>query len=168
MTIRIRRQDDIGKCVELLARIHAADGYPLLWPTDPHAWLTPAHFLCAWVAAVERNVMGHVVLCSAVGDEAAPLWSTASGLPPECLAVVAKLFVAPSARGRGAGAALLAHACAEAHLRDLRPALEVLKHNQSAIALYERVGWRRIASVPADWARTGDGQAMLHYYLAPT
>jgi hypothetical protein len=81
MTIRIRRQDDIGRCVELLATVHAADGYPLLWPADPAAWLTPANVLHAWVAEDERAVMGHVVLCSAVRDAAAPLWCTAERPP---------------------------------------------------------------------------------------
>lgn len=145
MTIRIRLQVDIGRCVELLASVHAADGYPLLWPTDPPAWLTPAKLLRAWVAEDERNVMGHMALCNAAGNAAAPLWSTASGLPPQRLTVVAKLFVAPGARGRGG--ALLARVCAEAHPQGLRPALEVLEHNQRAIALYERVGWRRVASI---------------------
>jgi ribosomal protein S18 acetylase RimI-like enzyme len=85
--------------------------------------------------------------------------------------VVARLFVAPSARGRGGGATLLAHACAEAGRRGLRPVLEVLAHNQGAIALYERTGWRQVGSVEAPWARTSgrlsDDQALLRYYLAP-
>jgi GNAT superfamily N-acetyltransferase len=171
MTIRIRRHDDVARCVGVLATVHAADSYPLFWPTDPPAWLTPVNLLSAWVAEDEGDVLGHVALCSAVGDAAAPLWSAASTLPAERLAVVAKLFVAPHARGRGVGARLLAQACAEAHRRSLRPALEVLAHDQRAIALYERAGWRRVASVAASWARTCDDQrddhALLHYYLAP-
>ncbi len=171
MSIRIRQDVDFAQCVGVLASVHAADRYPLHWPAEPPAWLTPANLLSAWVADNEGGVFGHVALCSAVGDAAAPIWSAASNLPPEPLAVIAKLFVAPSARGRGAGAALLAHACAEAGLRCLRPALEVLAHDQSAIALYERVGWSRVASVAASWARTSNnqdgGQAMLHYYLVP-
>jgi GNAT superfamily N-acetyltransferase len=154
--------------VSVLAAVHAADGYPLLWPKDPPAWLTPVNLLNAWVAEDGAGVMGHVALCSAVGDAAAPLWSAASSLPPERLGVVAKLFVAPSARGRGVGATLLAHVCAEARIQRLGPVLEVLAHDQSAIALYERTGWRHVASVPTSWARTSDNQAMLlHYYLAP-
>jgi GNAT superfamily N-acetyltransferase len=171
MSIRVRRRDDVANCVEVLAAVHAADGYPLLWPADPAAWLTPTNLLRAWVAEDDGRLMGHVALCSAVGDAAAPLWSAASGLPPQRLGVVAKLFVAPSARGRGGGATLLAHACAEAGRRGLRPALEVLAHDKRAIALYERAGWRRVASVPAPWARPSDGQdddqAMARYYLAP-
>jgi GNAT superfamily N-acetyltransferase len=171
MNIRVRRQDDFARCVEVLAAVHAADGYPLLWPADPAVWLTPANLLRAWVAEDDGRVTGHVALCSALGDEAAPLWSAASGLLPERLAMVSRLFVALSARGRDVGAALLAHACAAAGRLGLRPALEVLAHDQKAVALYERAGWRRVASVSAPWARASDDpsddQTMLHYYLAP-
>ncbi len=161
--IRARRDDEIDACVALLADVHAADGYPLHWPADASRWLTPDSLLAAWVAEDEQTVLGHVALCGAVGDAAAPLWA----LPPERLAVVAKLFVASRARGRGLGAALLATARAAARSRGLRPALEVLDHDRGALALYERTGWRRVASAPAPWASADGGQAWLHYYLAP-
>jgi GNAT superfamily N-acetyltransferase len=171
MTIRVRRQDDVARCVQVLGAVHSADGYPLRWPADPSAWLAPANLLRAWVAEDDGRLLGHMALCSAVGGGGAPLWSAASSLAPERLAVVSRLFVAPSARGHGIGAALLAHACAEAGRWGLRPALEVLAHDQNAIALYDRAGWRRVASVPAPWARTRDSrssdQALLHYYLSP-
>jgi GNAT superfamily N-acetyltransferase len=168
MNIRARRPDDIDACVGVLVDVHAADGYPLYWPADPPKWLTPDTLLTAWVAVnEEKTVVGHVALCSAIGDPAAPLWSAASSLAPEHLAVVAKLFVGPRARSRGLGAALLAAACAEARARSLRPALEVLDHDRGAIALYERVGWLRVASTPASWATEGDRQALLHNYLFP-
>jgi ribosomal protein S18 acetylase RimI-like enzyme len=48
----------------------------------------------------------------------------------------------------------------------LRLSLEVLDHDRGAIALYERQGWRRVATVPAEWARAGGGQTLL-YYIAP-
>jgi GNAT superfamily N-acetyltransferase len=165
--VRARRPDEIGACVELLAAVHAADSYPLYWPEDPPNWLTPKNLLAAWVAEDRCALLGHVALCSAVGDAAAPLWSTASGHPPEQIAVVAKLFVAPGARGHGLGAALLVAACAEARLRGLLPALEVLDRDRAAIALYERMGWHRVASTPALWARASGGEALLHYYIAP-
>jgi GNAT superfamily N-acetyltransferase len=165
--IRVRRKDEMDACVRILADVHAADGYPLLWPEDPAEWLSPDTLLTAWVAEKEGILVGHVALCSAVGDSSAPLWSTASGLPPDRIAVIAKLFVSPRARGRGLGAALLGEACMEARRRGLLPALEVLDHDRSAIALYERTGWRRVASAPAPWAQTADGQASLFYYFAP-
>jgi GNAT superfamily N-acetyltransferase len=168
--IRTRREDDLDRCVGVLADVHAVDGYPLYWLYDPLGWLSPVNLLVAWVAQEKDGLpTGHVALCAAAGDPGAPVWSAASGYPPERLAVVAKLFISPHARGRGLGTALLTTAIAEARRLDLLPALEVLDHDRSAIALYERTGWRRVASVPALWAQATEGQAMLlHYYLAPT
>lgn len=165
--IRARRQDEIDKCVALLADVHAADGYPTQWPADPHTWLAPKNLLGAWVAADVDTLVGHVALWPAIGDSAAPVWSAGSGLPVDQIAAVSRLFVAPSARGRGLGAALLAAACAEAYTRRLRPALNVVDHDRRAIALYERAGWRRIASAPASWALASGERPLMHYYLAP-
>lgn len=167
MVIRARQQDDFVACVALLADVQAADGYPMHWPADPPNWLAPDNMLAAWVAEHEHALLGHVALCSAVGESAAPLWSAAYGLAPEHIAAVARLFVSPTARGCGLGAALLAEACAEARARGLRPALEVLDRDRGAIALYERTGWRRVASAPTPWALASGGQAVLHYYIAP-
>lgn len=166
MNVRVRRSDDIAVCVALLADVHTADGYPLLWPADPARWLTSDNLLAAWVAGDGQTVLGHVTLRGAEDQTSAPAWSAATGLPPRQLAAVAKLFVAPSARGRGIGAALLATACAEARLRNLAPVLEVLDHDRAAIALYERMGWRRVASVPVPWAQAGDAPMLLHAYVA--
>lgn len=168
--MRPRRQSDIAACIEVLAAVHAADGYPLRWPADPLGWLTQDNLLAAWVAEDAHTVVGHVALCTAAGDAAAPLWSAAAGFQPEHLAVISRLFVAPDARGHGLGAALLAEASAEARRRDLLPVLEVLDQDRGAVALYERVGWRHVASVPAPWALADDGngaEAALRYYIAP-
>jgi len=165
--IRARRQDEIAMCVALLADVHVVDGYPTRWPTDSHDWLTPKNLLAAWVAEDKGPLLGHVALCAATGDVAAPVWSAASGLPPDRIAAVARLFVAPNARGRRLGAALLAAACAEAYSRRLRPALDVVDHDSAAMALYERAGWQRIASAPAPWTLANGERPVLHYYLAP-
>src|SRR5690348_1421998 len=136
MFVRIRQPEDIGTCVELLAEVHAANGYPLHWPDDPLSWLAPDNILAAWVAEHESALIGHIALCSGSGESGAGVWSAACDIPPDGLAAIAKLFVAPSSRGRGIGAALLDRACAEARARSLFPVLEVLDHDQGAIALY--------------------------------
>lgn len=169
MSTRARRSDDSDVCIALMADVHAVDSYPLHWPDDPRAWLTPNGLLVAWVAEYEHRLIGHVALRSATGVSAASaaVWSGATGLPPDQIAVIARLLVAPDARGHGVGAALLDEACAEGRSRGLWPVLDVIDHNRSAIALYERKGWRRVASVPAMWAQTSSGQPLLHYYIAP-
>jgi GNAT superfamily N-acetyltransferase len=58
--------------------------------------------------------------------------------------VLNDLFVAPGARGRGIGAALLRHAAEFARGEGaVRLALSTEKTNATAQALYEREGWRR-------------------------
>lgn len=167
MIVRLRQQDDMVACVRALADVHAADGYPTRWPADPLVWLTPENLLAAWVVEDAGMLLGHIALCGAEGDTGAPVWSAASGLPAERIAEVARLFVAPGARGQRLGAMLLEAACAEAHRRDLRPALKVLEHDQAAIALYERMGWRRVATVRMPWEVASDAEALLHYYIGP-
>jgi GNAT superfamily N-acetyltransferase len=155
------------ECVRVLAGVHAADRYPLLWPAEPARWLTPENLLAAWVAVTENGLAGHVALCAGSGEPAAPIWSEASDVPAENLGVIAKLFVVPSERGRDLGVALLDHAVAEARARALLPVLEVLDVNRAAIALYERLGWRRVGSAPATWTKTGREPLRLHYYICP-
>jgi hypothetical protein len=46
LTIRLRQHTDVARCVG----VHAADGYPLRWPADSPAWLTPMNLLSAWIA----------------------------------------------------------------------------------------------------------------------
>ena len=167
MNLRPRQPDDIAQCVTLLADVHAASGYPLLWPDDPAEWLSPDNLLAAWVAEGDGAVIGHVALRRAEDQLSAPAWSAATGLPPRRRADVAKLFVAPRARGLGIGTTLLSAARAEAGRRGLTPVLEVLDHDRAAIALYERAGWRRVASDPVPWAPSGSAPMLLHAYIAP-
>ncbi len=165
--IRVRRNDDLDACVRVLAEVHGANAYPMNWPADPEAWLTPENMLEAWVAVLEGTVAGHVALCTTAGESGAPIWEEASGLPADRIGVVAKLFVAPSARGSGLGRELVTMVCAEAREWGLHPALDVLDTDQGAVGLYERMGWRRVASVPVEWAKADGQRHALHYYLAP-
>lgn len=166
-SIRIRTPDDIAACVWLLAEVHATDGYPASWPTDAAAWLSPPDVLAAWVAEHENGVVGHVALRAATHTSGTAIWTAATSLPPDRLGEIARLFVAPGARGQGFGAALLTTACDEARRQGLRPVLEVLDHDVAAIALYERTGWQRVASVRPSWSLPSGAQALPHYYVAP-
>jgi len=164
--IRARCDDEIDNCVALLADVHASDRYPLYWPADPRGWLTPPGLIGAWVAAHD-HIVGHIALCGADGDASAPTWSVACGLPAERLALVSRLFVAPRARRRALGAALLDVAVAAASSHGRRAALEVLDHDRAALGLYERAGWQRVGSAAAPWAQERGTRAVVYYYLAP-
>lgn len=171
MVIRERQAVDLSACVAALAAVHAVNRYPMRWPDDPAAWLKPHGMLAAWVAqdTTTGAILGHVALCAVSDENDAQRWRVASGSPAPAvgLAEVSRLFVALEARGQGLGAQLLAAARQEAQRRQLRPVLKVSSHDQHAIALYERQGWRRVASVSMPWSVTDPSDALLHYYLGP-
>ncbi|MFE6743498.1 GNAT family N-acetyltransferase [Streptomyces tubercidicus] len=141
--IRRRHNGDLDACVAVLAEVHTHSGYPHHWPDDPARWLTPDGLTAAWVAETDGRIAGHAALCG-----------------PE----VSRLYVAPAARGAGLGARLLRAVETEAAARGLRPVLEVKTTDASAIALYERLGWRRRGTERQDWG--GGEWVMVHRYEA--
>lgn len=130
----------------MLARVQANDGYPLVWPEDAAGWLTPGNMVQAWVAVIEGRIVGHAMVRDRGG-----------------VFSLNRLFVAPEGRGLGAAKALLAKAgqWAREHGVD-RLVLDVVHTSTAAIALYERTGWRRTHSTPADW---GADLTVHHYEL---
>ncbi|WP_445525503.1 GNAT family N-acetyltransferase [Streptomyces cyslabdanicus] len=153
--VRPRTQGDLGDCVRVLAQVHEHSGYPVNWPAAPAAWLTQPALLGAWVAELDGRIVGHVALArSRAGDVAPGLWSARRGVDAVdagATAVVSRLFVAPSARGAGIGASLMARAVAEAREQALHPLLDVVATDTAAVALYERLGWRLLGTVEQRW-----------------
>ncbi|MFD8985940.1 GNAT family N-acetyltransferase [Streptomyces sp. NPDC059564] len=154
MDIRRREPGDLGACVRVLAEVHQADGYPCDWPERPADWLSPPALLDAWVAAGQDGLTaGHITLSRAGSGDAAPgLWSRRTGAPARATAVVGRLFVSLAARGRGAGALLMARAVRAAGERGLHPVLDVLASDTAAAALYERLGWSLLGTVGQRWS----------------
>ncbi|MFF0553114.1 GNAT family N-acetyltransferase [Streptomyces sp. NPDC004311] len=150
--VRRRTDGDLAECVRVLAEVHAQDRYPLDWPDRPAAWLSQGPVLGSWVAELDGRLAGHVSLSRAGDDDLAPgLWSERSGAARETAAVVGRLFVAPAARGHRIGALLIGRAVREAHDRGLHPVLDVVTSDTAAAALYERLGWQRMATVDQRW-----------------
>lgn len=137
--------------IAALREVHAADAFPLTWPDDPAAWLTPRGFLTAWVAQRDETIVGHIAL-SAVDED---------GAPPE--AELKRLFVAPSARGAGAARALIDVALRECERVGRVPMLQVRDGERAAIALYERTGWKRVDSYRISWPGSR-GEHLVHRY----
>ena len=77
--------------------------------------------------------------------------------------MVARLFVAPWGRRRGIGRQLLQALVDRAVEQGMTVGLDVVDRDAAAIAMYEQAGWRRVATIPADWA----GGGHLACYLAP-
>ena len=164
ISIRPRDPEDLDGCVEVLARVHAADGYPAAWPDDPGRWLMPSRLLGAWVAGRAGALVGHVGLSGASPGPSAEYWSASTGLPPDRLGAVRQLFVAPDARGDGLGERLLSHATAAALRQGLHPVLDVIEKNRTATALYERLGWRVVGAIDVKF---GGRPERLVCYVAP-
>lgn len=137
----------------LLALAHKADSYPASWPDDPAGWLSPRGMREAWVAVTgEAQIVGHVMVRNVRDDERA--------------ASVSRFFVSPHFRGQGLGIGLLDRARGWATDRGLRLLLEVDSSAVAAVGLYERHGWQRTGSYPADWTKpTGESVTMVQYAL---
>ncbi|MFE2430589.1 GNAT family N-acetyltransferase [Streptomyces sp. NPDC059373] len=162
LRIQPRRDEDMSACVDALAAVHKADGYPVNWPSDPARWLTPDGLLEAWAALDGHAALGHVAI-----TRTSPELAGGTGLPAGQLASVARLFVTPPARRYGVAQALLAAAEAAASARGLRLVLEVEDGGRAAISLYERSGWRHVGTAPGDWTTVDGRTALMHAYLAP-
>ncbi|MBL7254416.1 GNAT family N-acetyltransferase [Paractinoplanes lichenicola] len=143
MIVRPRHAADLPACAAALRRVHDADAYPLNWPDDPQAWLTPA--TAAWVAEDGELIVGHVAV---LDDE------------------VTRLFVVPEARRHGTAGALLAEArtWAAAHQRVLTLNV-VATDRSSAIAFYESTGWRYTRTTVAGWSAPDGGPVELRHYV---
>jgi GNAT superfamily N-acetyltransferase len=71
----------------------------------------------------------------------------ATGLPAERLAVVSRLFTAPTLRRAGIGRALLRYATGQAASQGQRAVLDVGQTLTAPVALYESEGWERVDSL---------------------
>ncbi|WP_336208605.1 GNAT family N-acetyltransferase [Nonomuraea sp. LPB2021202275-12-8] len=155
--IRPRTEADLDGCVKALAEVQAADRYPVDWPADPHGWLTPGDLVAAWVAVADGVVTGHVGLARVEPELVESLGVPVGG-------AVTRLFVTPGARGGGLAARLLDQVRVTA---GVPLTLNVSDEGRAAIALYERQGWRRVASTRARWLNSAGEPALLHHYLSP-
>ena len=152
-TIRPRVPGDIPALAELLERQQPASRYPFVWPFPGGAesFLVRDGELASWVAeAADGTLLGHVVVTHADGGVEGRLWSEAVGAPVEELRCVSVLFTDPGYAGSGVGSALLEHAT-RAAAADGWPVLDVVASAERPVRLYQRRGWRIIATISAPW-----------------
>jgi ribosomal-protein-alanine N-acetyltransferase len=147
LVIRSRTDVDLDALLAVLRESHRTDGYPLMAKHVTTGWLTEKGDP-AWVAQLDGAVVGHAAL---------------SGVPGAELEL-ARLFVSGTSRGNGVAAALVETAERFAASTGSTLALEVLDHNTAAIRLYERRGWVRTGSEPADWFGPEGPAPLVHFY----
>ena len=170
MQIRPKHREDDDGCVAVMAATHRRDGYPRYWPSKPERFLSARQQTDAWVALLEDRVVGQVALHDADDDPTLPAAQRATGLPADRIAVLARLLVDPSVRGRGVGRALLGTATARAHATGRRPVLDVLQESSEVLGFYEAAGWTRLEPVSLDLTALGYGDVAplrLWVYLGP-
>jgi GNAT superfamily N-acetyltransferase len=131
--------------------VHATDRYPRFPQADVARFLNPPDAFGCWVADLSGEVVGHVALVARGLPATLEMAANALDNPADQLAVVARLFVSPRARGLGAGRLLLDAATAEARSRSLHPVLDVDTELSAAIALYESAGWTRAGQLTVRW-----------------
>ncbi|MFG1815540.1 GNAT family N-acetyltransferase [Kribbella sp. NPDC049174] len=145
--IRDRGEGDLESCIGFLRDVYEVAGYPINWPADPRAWLTPPEMLGAWVITTDDGrVAGHVALTAGADGTA----------------LVERLFVDPKATGGGLGRQLLEHAVVMGSELGRRVGLEVADNCHAAIGLYRRAGWRETGRTPIDWG-TDQASAVLQF-----
>jgi GNAT superfamily N-acetyltransferase len=165
VVVRQRAAEDLEACVALLRRVHELDHYPIRWPADPLAFITPGSELVTWVAHRGGVLVGHVMLADATEELGRVTPIDGQHVSAEDLVLLRLLFVSPDARRTGLGAHLLDLVTAQASARGRRAALEVLSLNVEAMELYERAGWTACGTTTPYWAPEGT-HALL--YLAPS
>jgi ribosomal protein S18 acetylase RimI-like enzyme len=143
--VRVRTPGDLDSCVALAEEVHAEDGYPsFVGDSGLAVFIDPDDAICAWVATIDQRVVGMVALRPHSAPQSAAIAARELGVDEDRLGFVARLEVAPGARRRGIGLALLDAAVDEARRRDRVPVLDVVTRDASAVAMYDASGWRRL------------------------
>jgi GNAT superfamily N-acetyltransferase len=142
--VRLRRDEDLQSLVLLLRSVYRAHGYPANWPNDPIRWLAGVRTIGAWIFEHRRDLVGHLALTGPDPERAWPQWQEALQQPCERLAVMRRLFVAPSSRRKGVATHLIKAAERAAAQHELHLVLDVADHNSAAIGFWKTHGWREV------------------------
>lgn len=156
---------ELDALAHVLVDVYEADGYPVEGVDDPKSWLELPNPIGQWTALRNGSPIGHVaVLRPSPTDGAPALLEEQQGVNLVDIAVVARLFVAPNARGGGVGNELLGKAERAAHLHGYRLVLDVLDKDRAAIAMYKARGWAALGAIDHPY---GNHRAAAQAFVAP-
>ncbi|KAK3065374.1 hypothetical protein LTS18_011897 [Coniosporium uncinatum] len=166
LVVRLRTEDDVDACVEILKSVHSLDGYPVEGAAMARAWIaSDAADLKAWVAELDGHIVGHAIVSrDQEGNAAADIWRNKH--PDKAVAVLQRLFVSPAARKAGVGRKLIATAMSYSVQNDLQLVLNVMVKDTAAIRLYERMGWSCIVSATHHFGERQQMDAVCYAALA--
>ena len=166
--VRPRSDADLDECERIVRAVHALDGYPPYMPNDDfRGLLASPDAIGAYVAADGHGgrgaILGHAALHGRSSDAVIQLATAALGVPADGLGVVARLFVAPTARRRGVARLLVDFTAREARRQGLTPILDVATSLPAAVALYDDAGWTRLGLIEVTFR---DGSMHEEYVFA--
>jgi len=148
ITIRIRTDDDLGACVEVLQRVYDATGYPVQGTDNASDFLSKGFIQEAWVAVNEDRIVGHISISTPDdSDVSVALWRVTYPDQPG-IAVLGRLFVDPRHTRGGAAIQLLHTVEAWSKQTNVRLVLFALDKDQGAMRLYKRQHWVEFGTVP--------------------
>lgn len=167
VAVRARTEEDLDACHAIAIEVHELDGYPnFLGDGDLRRFLQPDDTIGAWVAELDGEVAGQVVLRTSSAPQSADLAAVRIGVGRDELAFIARLLVAPRARRRGCATSLLDVAVRRARDLGKVPVLDVIQKDRKAIALYDALGWQRLGEQHVT-SRDGTREFHLAVYAAP-
>lgn len=95
------------------------------------------------------------------------MWLEQSGDTADQLAVCARLFIAPEARGQRLGEQLMRTAFDYSRAHGLRVVLDVMTKDKAAIRLYERMGMHRIGTARHAYGEGQEIDAVCYVFPTP-
>ncbi|KAI0802721.1 acyl-CoA N-acyltransferase [Xylaria sp. FL0064] len=153
-SIRLRRDEDLAACVEIMRAVYLDSGYPV--GGVENALKTLRTDDQAWVAEDNGVIIGHVAMNEAPKTYVnVALWL--ERYPQADVAILGRLFVHPERRGRGAATKLIRTVEEEARSKGKRLLILALVKDQDAIRLYRHLGWEYYATTVFRW---GEGEEM--------
>ncbi|KAI0109438.1 acyl-CoA N-acyltransferase [Hypoxylon sp. NC0597] len=153
-TIRLRTDQDIPACLDILETVYETSGYPVGGVGDPALYF--AQDDDAWVVETDGTVAGHIALSKARAENVAvALWWQQH---PEDIqvAVLGRLFVHPNRRKNGSASSLIHTAVEEARRRGQRLLMFALIKDQDAIRLYRKLGWQHYGTTVFKWGQENE------------
>lgn len=133
---------DLAALADVLVEVHTTDGYPVEGVDDARGWLELDAPMGQWTALLLGEPVGHVAMVRPSSGDAAPgMLAERADTPIAEIAVLARLFLAPTARGQSLADRLIGAVEERARSLTLKLTLDVMEKDQAAISLYERRGW---------------------------
>ncbi|KAI0189991.1 acyl-CoA N-acyltransferase [Xylaria flabelliformis] len=151
-SIRSRTNEDLPTCVEIIKAVYHDSGYPVGGVDQALEELQADDR--AWVAEDNGEIIGHVAMNKAretyvnvaLWLEKHPQTTTTN------IALLARLFVHPEARRRGAATMLIRAVEEAARGEEKRLLILALVKDQDAIRLYRRLGWQYYGTGVFRWS----------------